>query len=245
MQRWSLSCRLNTSRHSESAATAAQPARLAPVLHSSKHRQAALIPHDRPASLSPSAQSQGPDRQPNASQGSGRASSAAQGSGQGGDQIQGPGRMQRGSLGSNRKQGWIPEGTAEQIDAAKAETYQAADIPRAWSEGPVPSPPPPLPVRADPTCHPNDDCRAQDLAVHHQQQQHQQQQYASMQEGQQGAMAGSDMAQQASERFQRCVSEQQVREVEAGGGEGSGVLLQACLHRFVRPERLSRWTCSR
>ena len=234
------------SRHNESAAAAAQPARLAPVLHSSKHRQAALFQHDRPAPLSPSAQSQGPGGHSNASRGLGRTSSMAQGPGHGQDQMQGPGKMQRESLGSRSKQGWIPEGTAEQIDPVTAETSQAVGIPHAWSEGPVPSPPPPLPVRADPSCHPNDGCTAQQPALHHhQQQQQQQQQYASLQQSQQVAMAGTDMAQQASQRLQQSVSEQEVREVETGAGGSSGVLLQACLHRFVRPETLHRWTCSR
>ena len=80
-----------------------------------------------------------------------------------------------------------------------------------------------------------------------QQQQHQvdEQQYTALQHSQHGTVSGVDLVQQAKISFERSTSLQQVREVESWGSRNAGVLLQACLHGFVRPETLHRWTCSR
>lgn len=97
----------------------------------------------------------------------------------------------------------------------------------------------------------------QSLKACQQQQQQQKQQQRSLQQceqqhqqsvTQQGTSGGADAATQPAERFQRSVRQQEVHAVPGGDlGQGSvgAVGLQGCLHRFVRPETLSKWTCSR
>ena len=115
--------------------------------------------------------------------------------------------------------------------------------------GGLPSPPPPLPVKAHPHSHLEN--TAQDPVTQQQQQQQPQQsseqQHTGLQQEQHGVTGRVDLAQQAKISFERSASQQQTREVDTGGGssKGGSVLLQACLHRFVRPETLHRWTCSR
>ena len=261
-----LFCRLETSQRLEPEASVTQPSRLQPILHTSKHRQAALIQHGKASPSNSSAPTQGAAAQLEANLEPGWASSAAkipgqstgqahgqnlgQSQGQNQRQPQKPGNLQRGHpQRSSRGPGGVLDPPAGQQGASKAAAAHYGDTPEAWSEDQISSPPPPLPVRADPTCRPSDEYTPDDAtALQHQhqlQQQSIQQQHAALQQGQPGPAVGPDLAQQARERFQRSVSEQQVVGVDRGGGEGAGVLLQACLHRFVRPETLHKWTCSR
>lgn len=85
-----------------------------------------------------------------------------------------------------------------------------------------------------------------------QQQEQQQQQDSLLQQAQQqhslpqhGTPSDVDAAAQALERFQRSMEQQEVHAVPAALGGGGAVGLQGCLHRFVRPEMLCKWTCSR
>ena len=72
-----------------------------------------------------------------------------------------------------------------------------------------------------------------------------QQQPTQQQQGQVGVPEGLDLARQARHGFEQSVSQKETRRVETGGTDGTSVLLQACLHRFVRPETLHRWVCTR
>lgn len=203
---------------SEAAPSEVMPPQLLPVLQSSRHRQAAQRQRNKP-SLPPT-QSQGLSKPPVASQGSGRVLDASQ-----------------------------RETPAKQAGVPHREEEDLGLLPMAAAGGrPVPSPPPPLPVKAHPHSRPADASATQDTVIQQrqlQQQQHQHQydvQLAAVEQTQTGA---GDSAQQAVRRFEQSISQQETRGVETGGGGGSGVLLQACLHRFVRPETLHRWTCSR
>ena len=235
-------------------------ARLLPVLHSSKHRQAALRKRDKPTTSHPPNQSQGLGKPPVASQGSGRTLAASQAAEQWQAQSQGPGKLQRGSWGSSTEPGWVAEAPGaiqadeEEDPGLLSVAAQSAGAPQTDAGGDtVPSPPPPLPVRAHPYSHHDDASTAHDRMTQQQRQQQQQQQqhesdqeqYTGPQQNQHGAAAAVDLAQQARRSFERSTSQQQTRGVETGGGRDAGVLLQACLHRFVRPETLHRWTCSR
>ena len=116
-------------------------------------------------------------------------------------------------------------------------------LPQELGGDPLPSPPPPLPVKAHPYSRVNNTLTGHDTMT--QQQQDDEQQYNALQHAQHGATSGVDLVQQAKISFERSTSQQQTRAVETWGGKDAGVLLQACLHRFVRPETLHRWTCSR
>ena len=104
-------------------------------------------------------------------------------------------------------------------------------------------PPPPMPVRTTPHSQP-----AQADSSQAQQQQHQQQQQHSSLSQHDHVNGPVDAAQEAAERFQRSVSQQVVQALPCQGqglNATGAVGLQGCLHRFVHPETLSRWTCSR
>lgn len=121
--------------------------------------------------------------------------------------------------------------------------------------------PPPMPVRAKPGSRPATANGLTDYAAHQREQQQQQmshkqlkqvshglqqQQQQQSQVPQQVASGDSGAAVQAADRFQRSVRQQEVHAVPAGlGGCAGAVGLQGCLHRFVRPETLCKWTCSR
>ncbi len=202
-------------------AAAAPGPRLAPVLQSSRHRQAALLKHTQPPALEPS----DPQIQ---SQGSGKLQKPSQGSGQPQSPPEDPARP---VLRTNPK----PE------PVVSSERVHPNGQSQDWSA--VSDPPSPMPVKADPNSHPPDD---DDTAQQLSQQQHgQQQQQQQQQGGQNGVAGGLDLAKQARESFERSVSQSETRGVEEGSGDSGTVLLQACLHRFVRPETLHRWVCSR
>lgn len=208
-------------RGGQSSAAASSP-RLTLVLHSSKHRQAALLKANPP--------SWGSDSKPpdpsSLVQASGKLSNQSQGSVKSQSQSQGSGRLQHATQGS---------GNAVQPESAVSS--EPGD-PDAKSQG-WPAPPPPMPVKADP----NSKVDTTHEAV--QQQLTQQQLTQQQQQGQVGVPEGLDLARQAQDGFEQSVSQKETRRVEEGGGDGTAVLLQACLHRFVRPETLHRWVCSR
>ncbi|KAL0037564.1 hypothetical protein WJX77_002858 [Trebouxia sp. C0004] len=195
-------------RNGESSAAASAP-RLTQVLHSSKHRQAALL-------------SSKPSDPVSQVQGSGKLSNQSQISQ---SQSQGSGRLQDASQGSGM--------AVQPASAVSSEPGNPDARSQDWAA--VPAPPPPMPVKADP----NSKVDATHEAVQQQlTQQQQQQQHA-------GVPEGLDLARQARDGFEQSVSQKETRRVEEGGGDGTAVLLQACLHRFVRPETLHRWVCSR
>ena len=220
-----------------SGSTVEEPARLLPVLHGSKHRQAPLRQHGQPT---PPAQFHGLGKPPAASLGSGRTLAASHTTDLGQAQSLGPGKLAKGSRGSSTEQGWMPEeaGAFQADEDEHAGLQSLQGMPQGELGGdPLPSPPPPLPVKA----HPYSRLTQQQQ----QQQQVDEQQYSAAQQSQHGAISGVDLIMQAKVSFQRSTSQQQSRGVETWGSRDAGVLLQACLHRFVRPETLHRWTCSR
>ena len=194
-------------RGGQSSAAASAP-RLTPVLHSSKHRQAALLsskPYDplRKDSGKLSNQSQGLVTSQGQSQGSGRLQDIFQGSGD----------------------------AAQPASAVSSEPGDPGARSQGWAADSAP--PPPMPVKADP----NSKVDTTHEAV--------QQQPTQQQQGQVGVPEGLDLARQARHGFEQSVSQKETRRVETGGTDGTSVLLQACLHRFVRPETLHRWVCTR
>ncbi len=192
-------------RGGQSSAAAAGP-RLTPFLHSSKHRQAALLT-SKPSE--PLKLVQGSGKLSNQSQGLVKSQSQSQGSGD----------------------------AAQRASALSSEPGNPDSRSQDWAA--VPAPPPPMPVKADP----NSKVDTTHEAV---QQQHTQQQLTQQQQqGQVGVPEGLDLARQARDGFEQSVSQKETRRVEEGVGDGTAVLLQACLHRFVRPETLHRWVCSR
>jgi len=211
-------------RDGQSSAAASAP-RLTPVLHSSKHRQAALLKANPP--------SWGSDSKPpdpsSLVQASGKLSNQSQASVKSQSQSQGSGRLQSQS-----------QGSGDAVQPASAVSSEPGD-PDAKSQdwAAVPAPPPPMPVKADP----NSKVDTTHEAV--QQQLTQQQLTQQQHQGQVGVPEGVDLARQARDGFEQSVSQKETRRVEVGGGDGTAVLLQACLHRFVRPETLHRWVCSR
>ena len=242
-----LSCRHVPARSRSSGPAEQEPARLLPDLHSSKHRQATLRQHGQP---SPPAQSQGHGKPPAASLGSGRTLAASQTAEQGPGQSQGPSKLPKGSRGSSAQQGWVPEEAgAFQADKDEHAGLQSVhNMPQSKLGGdPQPSPPPPLPVKAHPHSRVDKTLTAPDtMSQQQQQQQVNDQQYTALQHSQHGATSSRvDLVQQAKISFEQSTSQQQTREMETWGSRDAGVLLQACLHRFVRPETLHRWTCSR
>ncbi len=102
-----------------------------------------------------------------------------------------------------------------------------------------------MPVKADPNSKVDTTHEAVQQQLTQQQLTQQQQQQQQQQQGQVGVPEGVDLARQARDGFEQSVSQKETRRVEEGGGDGTAVLLQACLHRFVRPETLHRWVCSR
>lgn len=198
-------CSSRASRDSQTTAAAAGP-KLAPVLLSSKHRQAALL-KQKPAQKKTSNQ------------------------------------QKSGSEGLSQSQGSDMSRPQEQPEAKSSDPQyqsQGSGRPRDNSQGVsvVTRPPQPMPVKADPDSQPPPDELAQG-AADHQYSHHQQQQQ------QDGATGGVRLARQARESFERSVSQQEIKRAGIVAGDSGAVLLQACLHRFVRPETLHRWVCSR
>ena len=240
-----LPCRHIPDRSGGSGSTVEEPARLLPVTHSSKHRQAGLRQRGQPNST---AQSQKP---PVASLGSGRMLAASHTADQEQAWSLGPGKLAKTSRGSSTEQGWVPEeaGAFQVDDEEHAGLQSVRGMPQGELVGDaVPSPPPTLPVKAHPHSRLDNTLTAHDSATRQRQQKQQEiheQQYSALQHSQHGAITGVDLAQQAKISFEQSTSQQQLREVETWGSGDAGVLLQASLHRFVRPETLHRWTCSR
>ena len=197
------------------SSAAASEPRLTPVLHSSKHRQA--NPPSRGSDLNP------PDPS-SLVQASSKLSNRSQGSVKSQSQSQGSGRLQ-----------YATQGSGSAVQPASAVSSEPADPDsRSQDWAAVSAPPPPMPVKAE------FDSRVDTTHEAVQQQLTQQQQ-----QGQFGVPEGFDLARQARDGFQQSVSQKETRRVEEGVGDGTAVLLQACLHRFVRPETLHRWVCSR
>ena len=193
------------SRESQTTAAAAGP-KLAPVLHGSKHRQAALLKQKAAQKTS--------------------------------------NQQKSGIEGLNQSQGSDSSRPQEQPEAKSSDPQypsQGSGRPRDNSQDKsvVTRPPQPMPVKADPDSQPPHDELAQG-AADHQFSHHQQ-----LQQQQDGATGGVGLARQARESFERSVSQQEMKRAGIVAGDSGAVLLQACLHRFVRPETLHRWVCSR
>ena len=223
----SVVCSSLPGRDGQSSAAASAP-RLTPVLHSSKHRQAALLKANPP--------SWGSDSKPpdplSQVQGSGKLNNQSQGSVKFQSQSQGSGRLQDNSQGSGD--------AVQPASAVSSEPGNPDSRSQDWAA--VPAPPPPMPVKADPNSKVDTTHEAVQQQLTQQLTQQQQQQ---QQQGQVGVPGGLDLARQARDGFEQSVSQKETRRVEDGCGDGTAVLLQACLHRFVRPETLHRWVCSR
>ena len=241
----SLMCSAPAGRGNQSSA-AAPASRLAPVLHGLRHRQANVSKPHAPQPNSdlplpdPLAQSQGLGKPKTLPQGSIKPGSQSQGSAGAHGQSQDSGELQNASQGL---------GHHVRPNSAVSLKTENLDCPsQDWSA--VPEAPAPMPVKAEPHAQPlqsdtSQDAAQQQLSQQQQQQQHEQQQQPQQGQGQVGVAGWGNQAKQAKESYMRSVSQTETRKVEIGVSDSTAVLLQACLHRFVRPEILHRWVCSR
>ena len=243
----SLMCSVSAGRGHQSSA-AAPASRLAPVLHGLRHRQASA-----PKPHAPQPDSDLPSPDPLAqSQGLGKPKTLPQGSIKPGSQPQGSGDPSQGSAGAygqSQDSGDLQNaslGLGHHVrpnSAVSLKTENLDSTSQDWSA--VPEAPAPMPVKAEPHAQPLQGDTSQDAAQQQLSHEQQQQQQPQQGQGQVGVAGWGDQAKQAKESYMRSVSQTETRKVEIGPGDSTSVLLQACLHRFVRPETLHRWVCSR